>query len=155
MQPQTVQPHPIQQAHPHPQHQIQAQQYNHHQQMIKQQQQQQLQQRYGSGSGYSQHTQHSGSAANANRMTNAFGTFSTYASRIREANSALILPPALGRRAKRAVVSMAESDEDDWDFEDSPRSTPNRIQRQMEKERLEKEKKAWVKRARKTRHIFK
>ncbi|KAF9395638.1 Chromatin structure remodeling complex protein sfh1 [Podila verticillata] len=155
MQPQSLQPHPIQQAHPHPQHQIQAQQYNHHQQMIKQQQQQQqLQQRYGSGSGYPQHTQHSGNAANANRMANAFGTFSTYASRIREANSALILPPALGRRAKRAVVSMAESDEDDWDFEDSPRSTPNRIQRQMEKERLEKEKKAWVKRARKTRHIF-
>lgn len=50
-----------------------------------------------------------------------------------------------------------ESDEDDWDFEDgaSPRSTPNKIQRQLEKERLEKEKKVWVKRARKTRHIYK
>ncbi|CAO3567148.1 unnamed protein product [Mortierella alpina] len=90
-------------------------------------------------------------------MAGAFGTFSTYASRIREANSALILPPALGRRAKRAVVSMAESDEDDWDFEDSPRSTPTRHQKQMallEKERLEKEKKAWNRRPRKTRHSF-
>ncbi|KAG0023569.1 Chromatin structure remodeling complex protein sfh1 [Entomortierella chlamydospora] len=96
-------------------------------------------------------------ASSTSRMTNAFGTFSTYASRIKEANSALILPPALGRRAKRAVVSMAESDEDDWDFDDSPRNTPTRHQRQqamMEKERLEKEKKAWVRRPRKTRHIF-
>ncbi|KAG0345798.1 Chromatin structure remodeling complex protein sfh1 [Podila humilis] len=169
IQPQSVQPHPIQ-AHPHAQ-QIQGQQYNHHQQMLKQQQQQQLQQRYGSGSGgggsstsasggYTHHSQQasnssgSGSTANANRMANALGTYSTYASRIREANSALILPPALGRRAKRAVVSMAESDEDDWDFEDSPRSTPNRVLRQQEKERLEKEKKVWVKRARKTRHVF-
>jgi len=50
-----------------------------------------------------------------------------------------------------------ESDEDDWDFEDgaSPRSTPNKIQRQLEKERLEKEKKVWIKRPRKTRHIYK
>ncbi|KAF9360460.1 Chromatin structure remodeling complex protein sfh1 [Mortierella sp. AD094] len=96
-------------------------------------------------------------ASSTSRMSNAFGTFSTYASRIKEANSALILPPALGRRAKRAVVSMAESDEDDWDFDDSPRNTPTRHQRQqamMEKERLEKEKKAWVRRPRKTRHIF-
>ncbi|KAF9113377.1 Chromatin structure remodeling complex protein sfh1 [Mortierella sp. AM989] len=96
-------------------------------------------------------------ASSTSRMTNAYGTFSTYASRIKEANSALILPPALGRRAKRAVVSMAESDEDDWDFDDSPRNTPTRHQRQqamMEKERLEKEKKAWVRRPRKTRHIF-
>ncbi|KAF9177650.1 hypothetical protein BGZ50_008497, partial [Haplosporangium sp. Z 11] len=90
-------------------------------------------------------------------MANAFGTFSTYASRIREASNALVLPPALGRRAKRAAVaSMMESDEDDWDFEDgaSTRSTPSKIQRMMEKERLEKEKKAWVKRPRKTRHIY-
>ncbi|KAF9365109.1 Chromatin structure remodeling complex protein sfh1 [Mortierella sp. NVP85] len=90
-------------------------------------------------------------------MVNSHGTFSTYASRIREANSALILPPALGRRAKRAVVSMAESDDDDWDFEDSPRSTPTRHQRQqalLEKERLEKEKKAWARRPRKTRHVI-
>ncbi|KAF9980093.1 hypothetical protein BGZ75_008830, partial [Mortierella antarctica] len=70
-------------------------------------------------------------AAAGSKMAGALGTFSTYASRIREANSALILPPALGRRAKRAVVSMAESDEDDWDFEDSPRSTPTRHQKQM------------------------
>ncbi|KAG0297708.1 hypothetical protein BGZ97_004244 [Linnemannia gamsii] len=88
----------------------------------------------------------------------AMGTYSTYASRIREANSALVLPPALGRRAKRAVVSMAESDEDDWDFEDNARGTPtSRAQRQqqaqLEKERLEKEKKAWTRRARKTRHL--
>lgn len=87
------------------------------------------------------------------------GTYSTYASRIREANSALILPPALGRRAKRAVVSMAESDEDDWDFEDSSRGTPTsralrQQQAQLEKERLEKEKKAWTRRARKTRHAI-
>ncbi|KAG0251454.1 Chromatin structure remodeling complex protein sfh1 [Linnemannia exigua] len=87
------------------------------------------------------------------------GTYSTYASRIREANSALVLPPALGRRAKRAVVSMAESDEDDWDFEDNTRGTPtSRAQRQqqaqLEKERLEKEKKAWTRRARKTRHLI-
>jgi hypothetical protein len=91
-------------------------------------------------------------------MVNSHGTFSTYSSRIREANSALILPPALGRRAKRAVVSMAESDDDDWDFEDSPRSTPTRHQRQqalLEKERLEKEKKAWARRPRKTRHVIK
>ncbi|KAF9996850.1 Chromatin structure remodeling complex protein sfh1 [Modicella reniformis] len=90
-------------------------------------------------------------------MVNAYGTFSTYASRIREANSALILPPALGRRAKRAVVSMAESDDDDWDFEDSPRSTPTRHQRQqaiLEKERLEKEKKVWARRPRRTRHVI-
>ncbi|CAO3567869.1 unnamed protein product [Mortierella alpina] len=52
-------------------------------------------------------------------MSNALGTFSTYASRLREASNALILPPALGRRAKRAAVaSMMESDEDDWDFDD-------------------------------------
>lgn len=91
-------------------------------------------------------------------MPTAQGTFSTYASRIREASNALVLPPALGRRAKRAAVaSLMESDEDDWDFEDgaSPRGTPNKIQRQLEKERLEKEKKVWVKRARKTRHIYK
>jgi hypothetical protein len=91
-------------------------------------------------------------------MSSAQGTFSTYASRIREASNALVLPPALGRRAKRAAVaSLMESDEDDWDFEDgaSSRSTPNKIQRQLEKERLEKEKKVWVKRARKTRHIYK
>jgi hypothetical protein len=90
-------------------------------------------------------------------MNHAMGTFSTYSSRIREANTALVLPPALGRRAKRAAVaSMMESDEDDWDFEDgSPRSTPSKMQKMMEKERLEKEKKTWVKRARKTRHIFK
>ncbi|KAG0200077.1 Chromatin structure remodeling complex protein sfh1 [Mortierella sp. GBA30] len=91
----------------------------------------------------------------SSRMANAYGTFSTYASRIREANSALILPAALGRRAKRAVISMAESDEDDWDFEDSPRNTPTRHQRQqalLEKERLEKEKKVWNRRPRKTRH---
>ncbi|KAF9277789.1 Chromatin structure remodeling complex protein sfh1 [Mortierella alpina] len=103
------------------------------------------------------HFNNSAHAAAGSRMSNAFGTFSTYASRIREANSALILPPALGRRAKRAVVSMAESDEDDWDFEDSPRSTPTRHQKQMallEKERLEKEKKAWNRRPRKTRHSF-
>ncbi|KAF9131461.1 Chromatin structure remodeling complex protein sfh1 [Mortierella sp. 14UC] len=90
-------------------------------------------------------------------MPNAQGTFSTYASRIREASNALVLPPALGRRAKRAAVaSLMESDEDDWDFEDgaSPRSTPNKVQRQLEKERLEKEKKVWVKRPRKTRHIY-
>ncbi|KAF9931734.1 Chromatin structure remodeling complex protein sfh1 [Linnemannia zychae] len=88
---------------------------------------------------------------------NVQGTFSTYASRIREASNALVLPPALGRRAKRAAVaSLMESDEDDWDFEDgaSPRSTPNKMQRQLEKERLEKEKKVLVKRARKTRHIY-
>ncbi|KAF9994493.1 Chromatin structure remodeling complex protein sfh1 [Modicella reniformis] len=49
-----------------------------------------------------------------------------------------------------------ESDEDDWDFEEgaTPRSTPNRIQKLMEKERLEKEKKAWTKRPRKTRHVY-
>ncbi|KAF9951485.1 Chromatin structure remodeling complex protein sfh1 [Mortierella alpina] len=108
---------------------------------------------YG-GHHFNNNAQH---AAAGSRMSTAFGTFSTYASRIREANSALILPPALGRRAKRAVVSMAESDEDDWDFEDSPRSTPTRHQKQMallEKERLEKEKKAWNRRPRKTRHSF-
>ncbi|KAF9288840.1 Chromatin structure remodeling complex protein sfh1 [Linnemannia elongata] len=90
-------------------------------------------------------------------MPTAQGTFSTYASRIREASNALVLPPALGRRAKRAAVaSLMESDEDDWDFEDgaSPRGTPNKIQRQLEKERLEKEKKVWIKRPRKTRHIY-
>ncbi|KAF9911162.1 hypothetical protein BX616_010660, partial [Lobosporangium transversale] len=92
------------------------------------------------------------------KMVNAQGTFSTYASRIRDANSALILPPALGRRAKRAVMSMAESDEDDWDFEDSLRSTPTRHQyRQaayMGKERSDKGKKGWAPRPRKTRHTF-
>lgn len=51
---------------------------------------------------------------------------------------------------------MMESDEDDWDFEDAPmsRGTPNRVLRQLEKERLEKEKKVWVKRPRKTRHVY-
>ena len=90
-------------------------------------------------------------------MPNAQGTHSTYASRIRESSNALLLPPALGRRAKRAAVaSMMESDEDDWDFEDAPmsRGTPNRVLRQLEKERLEKEKKVWVKRPRKTRHVY-
>ncbi|KAF8925412.1 Chromatin structure remodeling complex protein sfh1 [Dissophora ornata] len=109
----------------------------------------------GSPYGFNPHS--AAHASSTSRMVNAFGTFSTYASRIREANSALILPPALGRRAKRAVVSMAESDEDDWDFEDSPRGTPTRHQRQqamLEKERLEKEKKAWVRRPRRTRHVF-
>ncbi|KAG0235223.1 Chromatin structure remodeling complex protein sfh1 [Actinomortierella wolfii] len=91
-----------------------------------------------------------------NPLPKVQGTYSTYASRIREANSALILPLALGRRAKRAVVSMAESDEDDWDFEDSPRGTPTRLQKEKEqRERMEKEKKAvLVPRPRKTRHIF-
>ncbi|OAQ24262.1 SNF5-domain-containing protein [Linnemannia elongata AG-77] len=98
-----------------------------------------------------------GSGRGGEMAAGVMGTYSTYASRIREANSALILPPALGRRAKRAVVSMAESDEDDWDFEDNSRGTPtSRAQRQqqaqLEKERLEKEKKAWTRRARKTRH---
>ena len=99
----------------------------------------------------------SGQHVRAAPMNHAMGTFSTYSSRIREANTALVLPPALGRRAKRAAVaSMMESDEDDWDFEDgSPRSTPSKMQKMLEKERLEKEKKSWVKRARKTRHIFK
>ncbi|KAK3814998.1 MAG: hypothetical protein J3Q66DRAFT_203430 [Benniella sp.] len=90
-------------------------------------------------------------------MPNVQGTHSTYASRIRESSNALLLPPALGRKAKRAAVaSMMESDEDDWDFEDSPmsRGTPNRILRQLEKERQEKEKKVWVKRPRKTRHVY-
>ncbi|KAG0271323.1 Chromatin structure remodeling complex protein sfh1 [Linnemannia exigua] len=98
-----------------------------------------------------------GGPSKTGNMPNAQGTFSTYASRIREAGNALVLPPALGRRAKRAAVaSLMESDEDDWDFEDgaSPRSTPNKMQRQLEKERLEKEKKVWVKRPRKTRHIY-
>ncbi|KAG0366350.1 Chromatin structure remodeling complex protein sfh1 [Mortierella sp. AD032] len=98
-----------------------------------------------------------GGPSKTGSMPSALGTFSTYASRIREAGNALVLPPALGRRAKRAAVaSLMESDEDDWDFEDgaSPRGTPNKIQRQLEKERLEKEKKVWVKRARKTRHIY-
>ncbi|KAF9201388.1 Chromatin structure remodeling complex protein sfh1 [Haplosporangium sp. Z 27] len=111
----------------------------------------------GSGGGAQQPYVYNPHASSTSRMTNAYGTFSTYASRIKEANSALILPPALGRRAKRAVVSMAESDEDDWDFDDSPRNTPTRHQRQqamMERERLEKEKKTWVRRPRKTRHIF-
>ncbi|KAF9153573.1 Chromatin structure remodeling complex protein sfh1 [Linnemannia schmuckeri] len=98
-----------------------------------------------------------GGSVKGGLMSSAQGTFSTYASRIREASNALVLPPALGRRAKRAAVaSLMESDEDDWDFEDgaSSRSTPNKMQRQLEKERLEKEKKVWVKRARKTRHIY-
>ncbi|KAF9126246.1 Chromatin structure remodeling complex protein sfh1 [Mortierella sp. 14UC] len=108
-----------------------------------------------------QQPHHAGSHNNrgmpAPAVAGVMGTYSTYASRIREANSALVLPPALGRRAKRAVVSMAESDEDDWDFEDNARGTPtSRAQRQqqaqLEKERLEKEKKAWTRRARKTRH---
>ncbi|KAF9351452.1 SWI SNF, matrix associated, actin dependent regulator of chromatin, sub b, member 1, partial [Mortierella sp. AD094] len=109
------------------------------------------------------HSQHQrpggpGSAASGalGAMPHVQGTYSTYASRIRDTNNALVLPPALGRKAKRAAVaSMMESDEDDWDFEEggSSRSTPNKIQRQLEKERLEKEKKAWVKRARKTRHV--
>ncbi|KAF9934222.1 Chromatin structure remodeling complex protein sfh1 [Linnemannia zychae] len=108
---------------------------------------------------YHQQSPHHGSNNNRAMMPGALGTYSTYASRIREANSALVLPPALGRRAKRAVVSMAESDEDDWDFEDNGRSTPaSRSQRQqlaqLEKERLEKEKKAWTRRPRKTRHLF-
>lgn len=112
---------------------------------------------YGYNPQYSSTASSHAQASSVSRMANAHGTFSTYASRIREANSALILPPALGRRAKRAVVSMAESDEDDWDFEDSPRSTPTRHQRQqalLEKERLEKEKKAWARRPRRTRHVF-
>ncbi|KAF8930956.1 hypothetical protein BGZ58_007925 [Dissophora ornata] len=90
-------------------------------------------------------------------MPNVQGTYSTYASRIRDTNNALVLPPVLGRKAKRAAVaSMMESDEDDWDFEDgaSPRGTPSKIQRQLEKERLEKEKKTWVKRPRRTRHVY-
>ncbi|KAI7831351.1 hypothetical protein BC939DRAFT_183848 [Gamsiella multidivaricata] len=90
-------------------------------------------------------------------MPNVQGTYSTYGSRIRELGNALVLPPALGRKAKRAAVaSMLESDEDDWDFEEdgSRRGTPSRMQRQLEKERLEKEKKAWVRRPRKTRHVY-
>ncbi|KAG0366670.1 Chromatin structure remodeling complex protein sfh1 [Gamsiella multidivaricata] len=111
----------------------------------------------GAPYGYSAQYNTTANANSASRMANAFGTFSTYAARIREANSALILPPALGRRAKRAVVSMAESDDDDWDFDDSPRSTPTRHQKQqalLEKERMEKEKKTWARRPRKTRHVF-
>ncbi|KAG0078790.1 hypothetical protein BGZ90_004366 [Linnemannia elongata] len=85
-----------------------------------------------------------GSGRGGEMAAGVMGTYSTYASRIREANSALILPPALGRRAKRAVVSMAESDEDDWDFEDNSRGTPtSRAQRQqqaqLEKERSQKD----------------
>ncbi|KAG9069740.1 Chromatin structure remodeling complex protein sfh1 [Linnemannia hyalina] len=98
-----------------------------------------------------------GASVKGGIMSTAQGTFSTYASRIREASNALVLPPALGRRAKRAAVaSLMESDEDDWDFEDgaSARSAPNKVLRQLEKERLEKEKKVWVKRPRKTRHIY-
>ncbi|KAF9109080.1 Chromatin structure remodeling complex protein sfh1 [Mortierella sp. AM989] len=100
-----------------------------------------------------------GSAASGalSAMPHVQGTYSTYASRIRDTNNALVLPPALGRKAKRAAVaSMMESDEDDWDFEEggSSRSTPNKMLRQLEKERLEKEKKAWVRRARKTRHVY-
>ncbi|KAF9953173.1 Chromatin structure remodeling complex protein sfh1 [Mortierella alpina] len=122
-----------------------------HQHPYHPQQQHQQQQQHGHyGSGY----RPAGAPA---PMSNALGTFSTYASRLREASNALILPPALGRRAKRAAVaSMMESDEDDWDFDEgaSPRSTPSRVQRQLEKERQEKEKKVWVKRPRKTRHIY-
>ncbi|KAG0290797.1 Chromatin structure remodeling complex protein sfh1 [Dissophora globulifera] len=163
--------------HQHPQHLSQQHHLPHqHQQPHQHHQQQQqhhaphhsspmsMQPRYppapasgGSGPGYGFNAHSAAQASSTSRMVNAFGTFSTYASRIREANSALILPPALGRRAKRAVVSMAESDEDDWDFEDSPRSTPTRHQRQqamLEKERQEKEKKVWTRRARKTRHVF-
>ncbi|KAF9997471.1 Chromatin structure remodeling complex protein sfh1 [Entomortierella chlamydospora] len=112
---------------------------------------------------HSYHQQHQrpggpGSAASGalGAMPHVQGTYSTYASRIRDASNALVLPPALGRKAKRAAVaSMMESDEDDWDFEEggSSRSTPNKVQRQLEKERLEREKKAWVRRARKTRHV--
>ncbi|KAF9179575.1 Chromatin structure remodeling complex protein sfh1 [Haplosporangium sp. Z 767] len=159
------QPQPPQQHH-------QQLQYPIHQQQQQQQQQQlrQYQQRHpanapavrsgpAAGPAYAYNPQqgHHPNPSSTSRMVNAYGAFSTYASRIREANSALILPPALGRRAKRAVISMAESDDEDWDFEDSPRSTPTRHQKQqalLEKERLKKEKKAWVRRPRKTHHMF-
>ncbi|KAF8945143.1 hypothetical protein BGZ47_003184 [Haplosporangium gracile] len=180
-QSQTIAPQTI--PYPPPLHQQQQQsvfrpyqppvQPNHHGQLQQQHQHQQRQQPqpiYSNGAavpGPGGHHHHpyalQGFPPSANRgrggemPTGALGTYSSYASRIREANSALILPPALGRRAKRAVVSMAESDEDDWDFEDNSRGTPTsralrQQQAQLEKERLDKEKKAWTRRARKTRH---